>query len=169
MNIYIVLIIKYLSYFTFLYLIYKLSEIIFKSKEIAYLCLISQLLFITYSYDFTRDLSHTILVTVFSVLSLIVYLKLWTSRSYLNYVYLGLVFGLGFMSKYNFIFVALALVLASFTHRHAFRILVNFKTLISFFICALVGSPHLYYLYQQKFSSVEYALERSNKIIEKIL
>ncbi|NQY79911.1 MAG: glycosyltransferase family 39 protein [Candidatus Caenarcaniphilales bacterium] len=167
LNIYLILTIKYLCYFAFLFFTYKLAKQIFKSQQIAYLCLLSQLLFVTYSYDFTRDLSHTILVTVFSVLSLLVYLKLWAKQSTLNYINLGLVFGLGFMSKYNFLFTALALVIASFTHRHAFKILFNFKTLISFLTCALVGSPHLYYLYQKNYSGIEYALERSNKIVEK--
>lgn len=167
LNIYLILFVKYLSYFAFLFLIYKLARSIFKSKKTAYFCLLSQLLFITYSYDFTRDLSHTILVSVFSVLSLIIYLKLWTKQSTLHYIYLGLVFGLGFMSKYNFLFTALALVIASFSHRHAFKILFNFKTLLSFFTCALIGSPHLYYLYHKNFSGIEYALERSNKVVEK--
>lgn len=167
LNIYLILTIKYLCYFAFLFFTYKLAKQIFKSRQTAYLCLLSQLLFVTYSYDFTRDLSHTILVTVFSVMSLLVYLKLWAKQSTLNYINLGLVFGLGFMSKYNFLFIALALLVASFTHRHAFKILFDFKTLISFLTCALVGSPHLYYLYQKNFSGIEYALERSNKIVEK--
>jgi hypothetical protein len=180
-NIYILSFLKYFFYGVFIYFLYLSAELVFgnsvKKNKNAYLLenqsksgnklnpaslvVISNLLFVTYFYDFVRDLTHSILATMFAAIGFYVYLRLWLKPSSLGYVLLGTVFGLGFLAKYNFIFFALSIVAASLLERRAFKILINPKTFLSIGACLLVFTPNLVYLIKDKLNAVNYALDRS--------
>jgi hypothetical protein len=180
-NIYILSFLKYFFYGIFIYFLYLSAELVFgnsvkKNKNAyllksqsgsgsklnpAFLVLVSNLLFVTYFYDFARDLTHSILATMFAAIGFYVYLRLWLKPSSLGYVLLGTVFGLGFLAKYNFIFFALSIVAASLLERRAFKILINPKTFLSIGACLLVFTPNLIYLIKDKLNAVNYALDRS--------
>jgi hypothetical protein len=180
-NIYILSFLKYFFYGVFIYFLYLSAELVFgnsvkKNKNAyslenqsksgskfnpAFLVVISNLLFVTYFYDFARDLTHSILATMFAAIGFYVYLRLWLKPSSLGYVLLGTVFGLGFLAKYNFIFFALSIVAASLLERRAFKILINPKTFLSIGACLLVFTPNLIYLIKDKLNAVNYALDRS--------
>jgi hypothetical protein len=88
-NIYILSFLKYFFYGVFIYFLYLSAELVFgtsvkKNKNAyllenrsklgnefnpAFLVLVSNLLFVTYFYDFVRDLTHSILATMFSALA----------------------------------------------------------------------------------------------------
>jgi hypothetical protein len=180
-NIYILSFLKYFFYGVFIYFLYLSAELVFgnsvkKNKNAyllesqsksgselnpAFLVLVSSLLFVTYFYDFARDLTHSILATMFAAIGFYVYLRLWLKPSSLGYLLLGIVFGLGFLAKYNFIFFALSIVAASLLERRAFQILINPKTFLSIGSCLLVFTPNLIYLIKDKLNAVNYALDRS--------
>ena len=180
-NIYILSFLKYFFYGVFIYFLYLSAELVFgnsvkKNKNAyllesqsksgselnpAFLVLVSSLLFVTYFYDFARDLTHSILATMFAAIGFYVYLRLWLKPSSLGYLLLGIVFGLGFLAKYNFIFFALSIVAASLLERRAFQILINPKTFLSIGACLLVFTPNLIYLIKDKLNAVNYALDRS--------
>jgi|694.fasta_scaffold00001_241 hypothetical protein len=180
-NIYILSFLKYFFYGVFIYFLYLSAELVFgtsvkKNKNAyllenqsksggklnpAFLVVISNLLFVTYFYDFARDLTHSILATMFAAIGFYVYLRLWLKPSFLGYLLLGIVFGLGFLAKYNFIFFALSIVAASLLERRAFKILINLKTFLSIGACLLVFTPNLIYLIRDKLNAVNYALDRS--------
>jgi len=188
-NIYILNSLKFFFFAVFLYFLYLSAELVFgtrfhetreltENQEIevkehtnfnpALLVLSSVLLFVTYFYDFMRDLTHSILAAMFSAIAFYIYLKLWLRPSFSKYVLLGLCFGLGFLAKYNFIFFALSIVAASLVERKAFKILFNWRTLVSLLVCLLVFSPNLIYLLDAKLSAVNYALERSGSSISQV-
>ena len=180
-NIYILSFLKYFFYGVFIYFLYLSAELVFgnsvkKNKNAcllenqsksgsklnpAFLIVVSNLLFVTYFYDFARDLTHSILATMFAAIGFYVYLRLWLKPSTSGYLLLGIVFGLGFLAKYNFIFFALSIVAASLLERRAFKILINPKTFISIGSCLLVFTPNLIYLIKDKLNAVNYALDRS--------
>ena len=180
-NIYILSFLKYFFYGVFIYFLYLSAELVFgnsvkKNKNAcllenqsksgsklnpAFLVVVSNLLFVTYFYDFARDLTHSILATMFAAIGFYVYLRLWLKPSSWGYLLLGIVFGLGFLAKYNFIFFALSIVAASLLERRAFKILINPKTFISIGSCLLVFTPNLIYLIKDKLNAVNYALDRS--------
>jgi hypothetical protein len=180
-NIYILSFLKYFFYGIFIYFLYLSAELVFgnsvkKNKNAcllenqsksgsklnpAFLVVISNLLFVTYFYDFARDLTHSILATMFAAIGFYVYLRLWLKPSTSGYLLLGIVFGLGFLAKYNFIFFALSIVAASLLERRAFKILINPKTFLSIGACLLVFTPNLIYLIKDKLNAVNYALDRS--------
>jgi len=174
-NIYILNGLKFFFFAVFIYFLYLSAELIFTDEfyqgrsterislscNPAFLILSGILLFISYFYDFMRDLTHSILAAMFSSVAFYVYLKLWLKPNLFKYIVLGIVFGLGMLSKYNFIFFALSMVAASLVERKAFQLLFNWRSLLSLISCILVFSPNLFYLAEMKLSAVNYALERS--------
>jgi 4-amino-4-deoxy-L-arabinose transferase-like glycosyltransferase len=161
LNLWILTIVKYLFYFLFLLSIFKISKLLFPEK-IAFLITCSELLFITYSYDFSRDLTHSILLALISSLLVFFYLATLIKPNYLNYSFLGIFLGLGFLAKYNFFFIVLVLLLTSLAIKENRKILFSFKSLISFGLAFLIFSPNLIYLFRNDFSGLSYALDRAS-------
>ena len=81
-------------------------------------------------------------------------------QSLSNYLLLGLFFGLGLLSKYNFIFFILALIFASLFTDKTRKILFSPKTLVAIFVCLLVFAPHLKWVIDNDFAPIHYALKR---------
>lgn len=159
-NLYSLTLIKYFFYFGFLTSIYLITRI-FYEENFSLLITASNLFFISYIYDFNRDLTHSVLVTTFAALSYLWFIKLLIQRSFVNYLIFGILLALGFLSKYNFALVILVLLLTSLSNKLGRRVLFNLKTLISIVIFGLISFPHLVWLYKAKFSGLAYALSRA--------
>ena len=115
------------------------------SVERAGLAALSLLLLPQIGWESQRDLTHSVLVTTLSAASL------WTLLALLNgrrgpgqYALLGLLFGLGLLSKYNFaIFILIVTItLASLQPRLVWRP----ASLLTLLTCALTLSPFLLWL-----------------------
>ncbi len=153
---------KYLVYFAFLGVYYALARIFFDENK-SFISLSSLLLFVTYIFDFNRDLTHTILLSFFAVLSFYLYILILKKPSSLNYFIFGLTLGLGFLSKYNFAFVASAIALACLSSSTGRKALFNSKSFLSLASFITVLSPHLLWLYQQGFVGFTYAIQRGEQ------
>lgn len=90
-----------------------------------------------------RRLSHTLLLTLAVVLTTLVLARLIERRSALNYLLLGLCFGIGMLSKYNYILFVAALCLSALVDRQMARLLIRPKFLLSMGLGLLVFVPHL--------------------------
>src|SRR5690606_4962292 len=90
-----------------------------------------------------RRLSHTLLLTLAVVLTTLALARLIERRSALNYLLLGLCFGIGMLSKYNYILFVAALCLSALVDRQMARLLIRPKFLLSMGLGLLVFVPHL--------------------------
>lgn len=145
----------------FLVCLYKITELIFTDNTKSFYCFISYSLFFIYSYDFYRYTIHTALMMLFCALGLYTYLKIYLNKANLvNYCLLGIFFGLGLLSKYNFIFFILALIFASCFTSQSRKVLFNSKTFLSIILCILVTSPHFAWVINNEFQPIHYALKR---------
>jgi 4-amino-4-deoxy-L-arabinose transferase-like glycosyltransferase len=153
--------IKYLISFAFYALFYRACREIWGSSTSLTVtaCL---LLFPSYAYDFNRDLTHTILVTAISAFAYLIYLHLLRKSSLLNYLLLGFSFGLGLLAKYNFIFLILALILASLSTARGRKLLFNPGSLAAICLSTLMTLPHFVWVYQHKLSAFKYAISRGS-------
>ncbi|MFK7814377.1 MAG: ArnT family glycosyltransferase [Maribacter sp.] len=98
--------------------------------------------------DFTfRRLSHTSLLCLVVVCTYFVIQELIRKKSILNYVLLGLIVSIGMLTKYNYILVLSALVLAVFWNQQLRTILFNPKILLSFVLVVFLLFPHLNWLF----------------------
>lgn len=155
---------KYLIFGAFLASFYKLTRCFF-AEEKSFIATNSLMLFITYVFDFNRDLTHTILLSLFAVLSFYLYICLLKNPSSINYIFFGLSLAGGFLAKYNFVFIASAIALTCFftrKGREAFFKLKSFLTLASF---SFALSPHLLWLKEQKFVGFDYAMKRGDQAV----
>ncbi len=97
--------------------------------------------------DFTfRRLSHTLLLCLIVLLAFLVIQLLVDKKSMRNYALLGICFGLGMLTKYNYSLFLLALLAASFFDVSLKQVVWNRKILMSSLIALLLFSPHFYWL-----------------------
>jgi len=71
---------------------------------------------------------------------------------------LGLFAGLGILSKYNYVFILLALLLASLTTESSRHLILNKKLFVSLLVMVFVVLPHFYWVYSHHLSSIRHAL-----------
>lgn len=159
LNVPMMIVIYHLIAFLFLLSLYSLIKEIWH-RDYSWIIFISYTFFFIYSYDFFRYTIHTTLLMLVTAVSLHCYLKIFKEGKFIEYSLLGFYFGLGFLSKYNFLFFCACLVLASLVTAKGRSVLFNWKTIISVLIFALIISPHLLWQLDNDFTSFRYALNR---------
>lgn len=97
--------------------------------------------------DFTfRRLSHTTLLCLSVVSTYLVIQRLLKHPSTLNYMFLGILLGLGLMSKYNYAFFIISLFLVSLWDGELRMAIWQRKILVSLLVFLLMLVPHGYWL-----------------------
>lgn len=161
MNIKTLIAVKYSIMFCFYYSFYRLCCSFWDTRQ-SLLVTGSLLLFYTYSYDFNRHLSHTILVTALSSLTSLIYVYLLRIKRTLYYFIIGASTGFGILTKYNFLFFLFGLILASIFSKEGRRVLFDRRIFLSLFICCCIISPHVAWLIHQNFQTVHHALVKAH-------
>ncbi len=152
--------IKYSMLLVF-YLSFYLLARHFRSPRESLLATGCLLLFPIFSYEANRDLSNTVLVSVMAVAACIFFLRLLMRGRRLDYLLFGASCGLGMLSKYNFVFFLLAVLLYGVTAAQGRRVMSDRKILLSLLCFLAVILPHLIWLFQNGFPSVAYAYNLS--------
>ncbi len=150
MNMLTLVVAKYAILF-FFYLSFYLIARSFWNMRQSLLVTGSLLLFPTYSYEFNRDLSHTILVTTMASVTSYFYIRLMQRKRTAEYALLGASIGLGLISKYNFAFFLAVLTLAASSFSEGRGVLLNKKILLSLAVCFVIVFPHALWLTQNNF------------------
>ncbi len=129
-----------------LMVLYKFSERYLKEVPKAHLVVFS-LLCIPVFIDFTfRRLSHTSLLCLAVLLTYFILYSLFVKQSIAKYILLGVVVGLGILTKYNYVLVLGALVVSFFMDKDIRRIFLHKYIFISILISGLLVAPHFYWL-----------------------
>ncbi len=157
----IIFALRYILMFIFFFGFYQVSRSFFEAKY-AVIALASLMLLPIYSYSINYKLTHTVLLIALSSIGLWIYTKLLANRSFLNYALLGVCFGLGIISKYNYLFLILCLVLASLGTKLGKETLLNKKVLVAITCTVIVIFPHIQWLINEGFPSVSHALGRGD-------
>jgi hypothetical protein len=160
LNLGTIILVKYALIFSFFFFFYLIARSFWMPKE-SLIITGSLLLFPTYGYEFHRDLSHTILMTMTAVAACLFYVRLLQKEKKIDYFLFGLSVGLGFLSKVNFIFFLLPLLAASMTVREGRRALFDKKIFYSILPCFLVLLPHIFWLASENFPSFRHAVTES--------
>lgn len=114
-----------------------------KKSELAVLLLVLLPVFIDFTF---RRLSHTSLLCLSIMVSIIIIQRLLQEKTWINYSLLGLVLSIGILSKYNYILFMLALGCAVIFETSLRKIVFDKKFLLSLLLMILFLSPHLYWL-----------------------
>ncbi len=140
------------------FVVFKFAENFFKNKVF---CLLSVLLLEgIYFYNFTTpEFNVNVCLMPFWALTVLYFWKGFKDNKILDWLLLGLFAGFGFLSKYLFIYLGLAIDI--FLIYMIYKKKIDLKcmvSLISFFIVAL---PHLFWLVDYNYITVTYGLHRT--------
>lgn len=115
-------------------------------RETALAATFSLLLLPQIVWESQRDLTHSVLVTTVTALSLFLWLRLGRRPTAGGYLLLGLCWGVGFLSKYNYGIFLVSLLLAAVTLPDWRRRLADRRILLSLAGLAAVLTPHLFWI-----------------------
>jgi 4-amino-4-deoxy-L-arabinose transferase-like glycosyltransferase len=161
LNIQTIIATKYIIMFFFYFSFYLIARS-FWNMRASLLITGTLLIFPTYAYEFNRDLSHSVLVAAMSSITCYIFVRLLRRERTSDYLLLGASIGLGFLSKYNFAFFLLALMLAAASFREGRRTFFNKKIFLSFASFVLIVSPHVIWLYQNDYLPFRRALDKAD-------
>jgi len=131
------------SLFVLIYLfLYKSAQIILKDSLKAILASTALLLTYTYSWQSMHQLTHAILALSISVVTFFVFLRLLETKETKHYLSLGLLVGLGILSKYNYSFFILALFAAALTIEDFRKTILNKRSWLILILACLISAPH---------------------------
>jgi|TARA_B110000263_G_C15282170_1_gene498848 4-amino-4-deoxy-L-arabinose transferase-like glycosyltransferase len=140
------------------YTIFRFSSVFFTKKIY---CLISVMLLEgIYFYNYTTpEFNVNICQIPFWILSTFYFWKGFTNNKIKNWILFGFFSALGILSKYLFIYllVSLGLFFIIMTMKRK----INYNFLFSLFPLVLILSPHLYWLIENNFTTIAYALNRT--------
>lgn len=160
MNLLPLVVAKYSILFFFYLSFYLIARSFWDTRQ-SLLVTGSLLLFPTYSYEFNRDLSHTVLITAMASITSYFFIRLLQRKRTADYLLLGASIGLGIISKYNFAFFLAVLIAAAVSFREGRSVLLNRKILLSLAICLFVVSPHVLWLMQNNFLPLRHAFAKA--------
>ncbi|MGB5821158.1 MAG: glycosyltransferase family 39 protein [Saonia sp.] len=131
-----------------------------KDKTKAVLVVLS-LLFIPTFIDFTfRRLSHTSLLILVILATYLLIHRLRHHKNLLNYMLLGIVVGMGILTKYNYFLLLGSLFLLLFFDREFRNIVCDRRILLSSVLVVLIVAPHFHWLFYHQ----EHLLELGHSI-----
>ncbi len=140
------------------FVVFKLSEDFFEKKIF---CLLSVLLLEgIYFYNFTTpEFNVNVCLIPFWALSVLYLWKGFKDNKIIDWLLLGLFSGLGFLSKYLFIYLGLAIDI--FIIYMILKKKIDFKIIVSLIPFFLILLPHLMWLNENNFTTINYGLHRT--------
>ena len=130
---------------TFIY-ITKISNYLFRDKELIVFSSYSFLLMPSFFWHMHQGFTHTILLGVGIVITIFYLLELNTHINLKSYFGLGVGLSIGFLSKYSFLIFFLIILLTIFFSKDYRSILFNKKIFISALVLFLATFPHYLWL-----------------------
>lgn len=159
-SIYALISVRYICLYIFIIFLYLSIRQFFTSKKSLTLTLLVLALIPAYAYTINFKLTHSVLVFAMSSMTFYFYIKVLKKNSLLNFLLLGVSIGLGLISKYNFSFLLLALILASLCSKAARKAFLKPQIIISIFSSLAIALPHYLWLYKNSESAGNYLSER---------
>jgi len=140
------------------FVVFKFSEDFFKNRTLSLVSIF--LLEGIYFYNFTTpEFNVNVCQLPFWALSVFYCWKGFKDNKSINWLLFGLFAGLGFLSKYLFIYLLIGMDV--FFVYMILKKKINFKCLISLIPFFLVVLPHLIWLIENNYITIAYALERT--------
>ncbi len=118
-----------------------------------------------YFYNFTTpEFNVNIAQLPFWALSVFITWRCLKFNKVLDYIFLGITIGLGILSKYLFIYLAIGIALLFFYQLFKNTKIDIYKIIITVFFVLLILYPHFNWLFKNNFETIFYALKRSGGI-----
>jgi hypothetical protein len=138
--------IKFPAYWLIFHFLYVLARRIVEDNYLAALAALSPLWLYYVAWDAVLSYSHTVLATALILAALVGLLRLQENRSVASYLLLGVIFGLGILSKYTFGLALMAMLIAGILHRPFRSYVVHPYMVLTLLVAAVIISPHVNWL-----------------------
>ena len=149
------------------YFVWRLSEEFFRDKVLSILSVLLLELIIFHNYT-SPEFNVYICQLPFKVLTVYFCWKSINEKNYLNWFLFGIFAALGFLTHYSFLYIILAIkfffIIKIIEEKKFYA--VYFIPGIIFFLILL---PHLYWLYENNFTTISYALDRTGMASKQII
>jgi 4-amino-4-deoxy-L-arabinose transferase-like glycosyltransferase len=132
------------STWSFLYLV---ARRILGANRLAALVTLSLVFIPQISWESQRDLSHSVLVTTLSILTIFQGIKLLDQPDLKNYLIFGLIVGLGCNAKYSYLLFVAALFLAAFSLEDIRKLLLRPALIPAALLALAICAPHWWWLF----------------------
>ncbi len=129
------------------------------SRQTAMAAMLSLFLLPQIVWESQRDLTHSVLATTLSAATLAVWFHLRKRTTTVNYILLGICWGLGLIAKYNYGIFLVSLLVASLTLAEYRRLLFKPGILLSAASAIAIVTPHAVWM----FSNMALMLSSSGK------
>jgi len=142
------------------FVVFKFAEDFFKNKIF---CLLSVLLLEgIYFYNFTTpEFNVNVCLMPFWALTVLYLWKGFKDNKIIDWLLVGLFAGFGFLSKYLFIYLGLAMDIFILYMIYKKKFNINFNCLASLFPFLIVLLPHLIWLIENDYITITYGLHRT--------
>ena len=140
------------------FVVFKISEEFFKNKVF---CLLSVLLLEgIYFYNFTTpEFNVNVCLMPFWSLTVLYLWRGFKNNKIIDWLLVGLFAGFGFLSKYLFVYLGLAMDI--FLIYMIYKKKIDFKCLVSLISFFIVLLPHLIWLSENNYVTISYGLHRT--------
>jgi len=140
------------------FVVFKFAEDFFENK---FFCLLSVLLLEgIYFYNFTTpEFNVNVCLMPFWALTVLYLWKGYKDNKIIDWLLVGLFAGFGFLSKYLFIYLGLAMDV--FLIYMIYKKKIDFKCLVSIIPFLIVLFPHLIWLTENNYITITYGLDRT--------
>lgn len=132
--------------FLCLFFYYRAARIVFIGKEAAAIAALACLTFPPVFLLIQRDLSHTVAALFTVALFLFAFLKCLERPNLGSYLLAGLAVGLGIISKYNFVVIPIAAVIAILPEADLRKRVLDWRFAMAIVIAVIVVTPHALWL-----------------------
>ncbi|SHO46903.1 ArnT family glycosyltransferase [Desulfopila aestuarii] len=149
-NVLAVSVLKNLLLFLTYFFVFLAAQIILKNNRSAILATASILLIPQIGWESQRDMTHTLLVVCASSAALWQGLKLLQRNSWLQYIFLGIIFSVGILAKTNFLLFAAILSITLATFPEGRKVVFSRKSLLTLAVTLLLTSPYLVWMYNHQ-------------------
>ena len=137
-----VAVVKFSSLFVLYYFTYRAAACVFADSQYASLSALSLLAIFYINWDAVVNYSHTVLMAAFLAATLYTVLKIDPKKGIGSYILLGILMGLGLLSKYNFALFLIPLLIAVFLTKSFRGKIFTPKIVLSVIIAAAIMTPH---------------------------
>lgn len=115
-----------------------------------------------------RRLSHTLLMCLMVVFTLLAIIRLLKNRVFFNYVLFGFCIGIGMLSKYSFVLFLVSLGSLVFFETPIRKIFMDKRILVTILIALILNLPHVTWLFSEtNFLKMQFSLDAKTTVTTK--
>lgn len=133
---------KNLTLFLSYLLVGLTAQLVIRDRVLAVIATLGLITLPQVGYEAQRDLTHTISVLFAACMFVFFFFRAVQRPSALDYALAGVALGIGILSKYNFVLLPLAAVLALLPDRQLRARLFDPRVLLALLVAALIVAPH---------------------------